>query len=66
MTRQWRINLKGLAITSYHEEMSEEYFRDNDDVFRFWNFGEMSERFEVEVYAYVLMNSHYRPPQNIN
>ena len=53
--------MKGLTITSYHEEMSEGiFFTDNDDrIFVSGDFGKMSERFEIEVYAYVLMNNHY-------
>ncbi|NUO09992.1 MAG: transposase [Candidatus Brocadia sp.] len=35
-------------------------FTDNDDRISFLDIlGNMSERFEIEVYAYVLMNNHY-------
>ena len=61
MTRQWRIEFEG----AYYHILSRgnerrNIFHDNDDRISFLEIlGKMSERFEVEVYAYVLMNNHY-------
>ena len=61
MTRQWRIEFEG----AYYHILSRgnarrNIFSDNNDRISFLEIlGKMSERFEVEVYAYVLMNNHY-------
>ena len=61
MTRQWRIEFEG----AYYHILSRgnerrNIFTDNDDRISFLEIlGKMSERFEVDVYAYVLMNNHY-------
>jgi len=61
MTRQWRIEFEG----AYYHILSRgnerrNIFTDNDDRISFLEIlGNMSERFEIEVYAYVLMNNHY-------
>ena len=61
MTRQWRIEFEG----AYYHILSRgnerrNIFHDNDDRISFLEIlGKMSERFEVEVYAYILMNNHY-------
>ena len=61
MTRQWRIEFEG----AYYHILSRgnerrNIFYDNDDRISFLEIlGKMSERFEIEVYAYVLMNNHY-------
>ena len=61
MTRQWRIEFEG----AYYHILSRgnerrNIFTDNDDRISFLEIlGKMSERFEIEVYAYVLMNNHY-------
>ena len=59
MTRQWRIEFEG----AYYHTLSRgnerrNIFHDNNDRISFLEIlGKMSERFEVEVYAYVLMNT---------
>ncbi len=61
MTRQWRIEFEGAYyhILSRGNEQRN-IFTDNDDRISFLEIlGKMSERFEIEVYAYVLMNNHY-------
>ena len=61
MTRQWRIEFEG----AYYHILSRgnerrNIFHDNDDRISFLEIlGNMSERFEVDIYAYVLMNNHY-------
>ena len=61
MTRQWRIEFEG----AYYHILSRgnerrNIFHDNDDRISFLEIlGKMSERFEVEVYAYILMDNHY-------
>ena len=61
MTRQWRIEFAG----AYYHILSRgnerrHIFHDHDDRISFLEIlGGMSERFEVEVHAYVLMNNHY-------
>ena len=61
MTRQWRIEFEGAyyhILSRGNERRS--IFDDNDDRISFPEIlGKMSERFEVEVYAYILMNNHY-------
>ncbi len=61
MTRPWRIEFEG----AYYHILSrgndrKDIFSDNDDRISFLDtLGKMSDRFEVEVYAYVLMDNHY-------
>jgi REP element-mobilizing transposase RayT len=61
MTRPWRIEFEG----AYYHILSRgnerrNIFSDNDDRVSFLEtLGKMSDRFEVEVYAYVLMDNHY-------
>jgi putative transposase len=61
MTRPWRIEFEG----AYYHILSRgnerrNIFSDNDDRVSFLEtLGRMSDRFEVEVYAYVLMDNHY-------
>jgi len=60
MTRPWRIKFEG----AYYHILSRgnerrNIFSDNDDRISFLEtLIEMSDRFEVEVYAYVLMDNH--------
>ncbi len=60
MTRPWRIEFEG----AYYHILSrgndrKDIFSDNGDRVSFLNIlGKMSDRFEVEVYAYVLMDNH--------
>ncbi len=61
MTRPWRIEFEG----AYYHILSRgndrrNVFSDNDDRVLFLDtLGKMSDRFEVEVYAYVLMDNHH-------
>lgn len=61
MTRPWRIEFEG----AYYHILSRgnerrNIFIDNEDRISFLEIlGNMSDRFEVEVYAYVLMDNHY-------
>ncbi|MDN3514963.1 MAG: transposase [Candidatus Brocadia sp.] len=61
MSRPWRIEFEGAHyhILSRGNEQRN-IFRDNNDRMLFLDIlGKTSERFEVEVYAYVLMDNHY-------
>ncbi|NUO07721.1 MAG: transposase [Candidatus Brocadia sp.] len=61
MSRPWRIEFEGAYyhIVSRGNERRN-IFRDNNDRILFLDIlGKTSERFEVEVYAYVLMDNHY-------
>ena len=61
MSRPWRIEFEGACyhILSRGNEQRN-IFRDNNDRRLFLDIlGKTSERFEVEVYAYVLMDNHY-------
>jgi len=61
MARAWRIEYEGALyhLLSRGNERRD-IFLDNTDRARFLDtVGEMSERFEVEVFAYVLMDNHY-------
>ncbi len=61
MTRPWRIEFEG----AYYHILSRgnerrDIFSDKEDRISFLDtLGKMSDRFEVEVYAYVLMDNHY-------
>ena len=61
MSRAWRIEYEG----AYYHLLSRgnqggDIFINKDDRFLFLDtLGEMSERFEMDVYAYVLMSNHY-------
>ncbi len=61
MARQWRIEFKG----AYYHVLSrgnerKDIFSDNDDRISFLEtLGKMSDRFDIEVYAYTLMDNHY-------
>ena len=61
MARQWRIEYKGAL---YHVlsrgNLGQPIFRDDTDRCMFLDIiGEASERFSIEIYAYVLMENHY-------
>ncbi len=61
MARQWRIEFEG----AYYHVLSrgnerKDIFSDNDDRISFIEtLGKMSDRFDIEVYAYTLMDNHY-------
>ena len=61
MGRAWRIEYEGelYHILSRGNE-KKDIFGDNQDRLLFLKtIGEMSERFEIDVFAYVLMGNHY-------
>ncbi len=61
MARPWRIQFEGALyhILSRGNE-KRDIFRDNEDRVSFMNgLGEMSARFDIDIFAYVLMNNHY-------
>ena len=61
MTRPWRIEFKGAYyhILSRGNERRDIFADDGDRISFLEILGQMSERFEIEVYAYVLMDNHY-------
>ena len=61
MARAWRIEYEGALyhVLSRGNE-GRPIFLDNDDRLLFLEtLGEMSERFEIDIFAYVLMDNHY-------
>lgn len=61
MSRAWRIEFEGALyhILSRGNERRDIFF-DDDDRRRFLDsIGDMAQRFEIEVFAYVLMDNHY-------
>ena len=61
MARAWRIEYEGALyhVLSRGNE-GRPIFLDNDDRLLFFEtLGEMSERFEIDIFAYVLMDNHY-------
>lgn len=61
MARPWRIEFEGALyhVLSRGNEQKD-IFWDNEDRVSFLNcMGEMSERFETDIFAYVLMSNHY-------
>jgi len=61
MSRPWRIEFEGAYyhILSRGNERRDIFADDGDRISFLEILGNMSERFEIEVYAYVLMNNHY-------
>ncbi len=61
MTRPWRIEYDGAYyhVLSRGNEGRDIFYDDKDRRYFFDALGEMSERFEVEIYAFALMSSHY-------
>ena len=61
MTRPWRIEFEGAYyhILSRGNERRNIFSDNNNRVSFLETLGKMSDRFEVEVYAYVLMDNHY-------
>jgi REP element-mobilizing transposase RayT len=61
MARQWRIEYEGALyhVLSRGNEQRP-IFIDNDDRLLFLEIlAEMSQRFEIDIFAYVLMDNHY-------
>jgi REP element-mobilizing transposase RayT len=61
MARQWRIEFPGAFyhVLSRGNARQEIFLSDNDRNLFLTLLGELSERFNIEVYAYVLMGNHY-------
>jgi REP element-mobilizing transposase RayT len=61
MGRAWRIEYEGAYyhILSRGNERKDIFFDDDDRRMFLDTIGEMSERFEINIFAYVLMNNHY-------
>ena len=61
MARPWRIEFEGALyhVLSRGNERRDIY-RDREDRLSFMDtLGEMSARFDIDIFAYVLMNNHY-------
>ena len=61
MSRAWRIEYEGALyhILSRGNEQGDIFYDNADRVLFLDTIGQMSERFEVAIYAYVLMDNHY-------
>ena len=61
MARALRIEYEGVLyhILSRGNDRKDIFLVDNDRLSFIAILGEMSERFEITIYAYVLMNNHY-------
>ena len=61
MGRAWRIEYEGALyhILSRGNERKDIFYNDRDRLLFLKTIGEMSERFEIDVFAYVLMGNHY-------
>lgn len=61
MTRAWRIEYERALyhVLSRGNEQGDIFFDDEDRLTFLEVLGEMSERFEVDIFAYVLMGNHY-------
>ena len=61
MSRAWRIEYEGAFyhLMSRGNDLSDMFKEDQDRIIFLDTIGQMSERFEIEVFAYVLMSNHY-------
>jgi putative transposase len=61
MARAWRIEFEGALyhVVSRGNERRDIFYDDDDRRLFLDTLGEMAQRFEVELFAYVLMNNHY-------
>jgi putative transposase len=61
MGRAWRIEYEGALyhILSRGNEQKDIFYDDQDRLLFLKTIGEMSERFEIDVFTYVLMGNHY-------
>jgi putative transposase len=61
MGRAWRIEYEGALyhILSRGNEQKDIFYDDQDRLLFLKTIGEMSDRFEIDVFAYVLMGNHY-------
>ena len=61
MSRPWRIEYEGAFyhLLSRGNERSDIFLNDKDRISFLDTVGEMSERYEIDIFAYVLMDNHY-------
>jgi REP element-mobilizing transposase RayT len=61
MARAWRIEYKGALYHVLSRGNEKQHIVINDDDRRLFldTAGEMGERFEIDIFAYVLMDNHY-------
>ena len=61
MTRAWRIEYEGALyhVLSRGNERQDIVFNDDDRRLFLSTAGEMGERFEIDLFAYILMDNHY-------
>ena len=61
MARAWRIEFEGALyhVVSRGNERWDIFFDDDDRRLFLDTLGEMAQRFEIELFAFVLMNNHY-------
>ena len=61
MSRPWRIEFKGALyhVLSRGNEQNDIFWDDEDRNCFICLIGEMSDRFDVDIFAYVLMDNHY-------
>ena len=61
MGRAWRIEYEGALyhILSRGNERKDIFYDDRDRLLFLRTIGEMSKRFEIDVFAYVSMGNHY-------
>ena len=61
MARPWRIEYKGALYHVFSRgNKQQDIFVTDDDRYVFLDtLGQMSERFDIDIFAYVLMDSHY-------
>jgi REP element-mobilizing transposase RayT len=61
MARAWRIELEGALyhVVSRGNNRRDIFFNDDDRRLFLDTLGEMAQRFEIELFAFVLMNNHY-------
>jgi|WetSurSiteA1Bulk_404760.scaffolds.fasta_scaffold38041_2 putative transposase len=61
MARAWRIEFEGALyhVVSRGNDRQDIFFNDDDRRLFLDTLGEMAQRFEIELFAFVLMNNHY-------
>lgn len=61
MARAWRIEFEGALyhVVSRGNDRRDIFFNDDDRRLFLDTLGEMAQRFEIDLFAYVLMNNHY-------
>ena len=61
MARQWRIEYEGALyhVLSRGNERRNIFFDDDDRICFLETLGQMANRFEIEIYAYILLENRY-------